>query len=632
MKKNNGRKIYLISISLIIIAVIISIVIPLRVSKNEVSPVEIAKENNGLPKLENFEDLYNIVIKNRNEEKDKIRYMNDGDIKTEAQDAVEESTNIQDEEDYSTTNVQVENVDEADIVKSDGKYIYYISNKGVQIIGTEDGLYLARKIEFDEEDFNPDEIYIADNKLIVIGNNNNYLANGLLETDIVYPVSQSTIVKVYNTVRKSRPKLERQITIDGNYLSSRMIEDNVYVITNKNIYTYLFKDSIEEMNEEDYKPKYIDTLISDEEQLIDYKDIAYFPDSKDMSYLNIASFNINQSEKVNIDTYLGAGNNIYCSKDNLYIANVKYEYKDEKMYGYYNNYDLNTYIYKFKLDGAKVSYLNAGSVPGSILNQFSMDEKDGYLRIATTNSDSFNSETNVNNIYVLNPDLELVGKIENLAKGEKIYSVRFIGNRAYMVTFVQTDPLFVIDLSNNENPEVLGELKIPGYSNYLHPYDETHLIGFGENTKTNEDGGVVPDGMKMALFDVSNPLKPIEMFSCNIGDRGTSSEILYNHKALLFSKEKNIIAFPIYISEEEGTYKTNLKFQGAIVYSLDLENGFVEKGRISHKESQEKFDYDYEKAIDRIIYIKDSFYTLSKGLVKETNIEKMEELDSLKLK
>ena len=123
------------------------------------------------------------------------------------------------------------------------------------------------------------------------------------------------------------------------------------------------------------------------------------------------------------------------------------------------------------------AYVNAGSVPGEVLNQFSMDEKDGYFRIATTDSENWSSETNTNNLYVLNENLEIIGKVEGLAKGEKIYSVRFIGKMGYMVTFKEIDPLFVIDLSDPTNPQVKGELKIPGYSSYLHPYDENHIIG-----------------------------------------------------------------------------------------------------------------------------------------------------------
>lgn len=201
-----------------------------------------------------------------------------------------------------------------------------------------------------------------------------------------------------------------------------------------------------------------------------------------------------------------------------------------------------------------------------------------------------------------------------------------------MVTFVQTDPLFVIDLSEPTNPILLGELKIPGYSTYLHPYDENHIIGFGENTETKEDGRVVTTGMKMALFDVTNPTSPKEMYSTNIGDSGTYSELLYNHKSLLFSKEKNIIAFPISISEGEG-YHSNINFQGAIVYGLDLENGFTLKGKIAHMQITDKYkDYDYTKEVERIIYIDNNLYTLSEGLIKATNMDNMEEKGSIEIK
>ena len=413
-----------------------------------------------------------------------------------------------------------------------------------------------------------------------------------------------------------------------------MIGDNIYLISNQYMYSYLFRNSeIEDMDEDDFKPRYTDTAVSKTEKSLDYNDIYYFPDSEDTTYLNIAGFNIYNNEAANIDSYLGAGSDIYSSEENLYITRVKYEYKDSKIFGYYNNYDVNTYIYKFELEDSKAKYISAGSVPGAVLNQFSMDEKDGYFRIATTDSENWNSETDTNNIYVLDENLEIIGELEGLAKGEKIYSVRFMGNRVYMVTFVETDPLFVIDLSDPTNPTVLGELKIPGYSKYLHPYDENHIIGFGENTKTNEYGGVVTDGMKMALFDVTDPNNPKELYSVDIGEKGTYSELLYNHKALLFSKEKNIIAFPVSISKETGKYNTNLKFQGAIVYGLDLEKGFTLKGTIAHMEIENGYrDYDYEKAVERIIYIKDNLYTLSKSLIKSTDMNTMQEKSELEIK
>ncbi len=641
-KENNMRRYSVLASTLVIFVIAISIAIPVSIDKNRIDPLEIAQVNNGLPKLENFEELYDIL----KEREDNYYELNSGailesgsmDSITAGKENITTDSTVKNESDYSKTNTQVEGVDEADIAKTDGNYIYYISSDKIVIVNTENSskLQLVSEIEFNSKvNFNPQEIYIYENKLVVIGQKNNYYYRELIAVDSVYPTTNEaiTIAKIYNIENKRKPKLEREVEIEGDYLTSRMIGEELYFITNKYLYSYLLKNKeLDEIDENQFKPKYKDTVLGNEQKYIEFNDISYFPESEDTSYLNVVGLNVNNNEKANIETYLGAGTEIYSSQDNLYITRVKYEYKDSKTYGYYNNYDVNTYIYKFKLENSKATYINAGSVPGEVLNQFSMDEKDGYFRIATTDFKNWNSETNTNNLYVLNNNLELVGKIEGLAKEEKIYSVRFMGNRAYMVTFVETDPLFVIDLAEPTNPKVLGELKIPGYSKYLHPYDETHIIGFGENTRTNEYGGVVTDGMKMALFDVSNPNEPKELYSVDIGERGTYSEILNNHKALLFSKEKNIIAFPISISEETGNYRTNLKFQGAIVYGLDLEKGFTLKGQIAHMQIDDGYtDYDYEKAVERIIYINENLYTLSQKLIKSTDINTMKEQDTLKL-
>lgn len=648
-KKTGSKLIYGLATVLVAFVIGISIAIPMNDNKNKVTPIEIIAENDGLPKVENFENFYSI-IKNAD---NSYRYMDYDMVTLDAETAVKATTNESVQEnnaggegettDFSKTNVQVEGVDEADIVKTDGEYIYYVKSNKIEIIKVNDTkkMELKSEIKYEDEKFYPLEVYISNNKLVVIGRETNY-NNKLYTTDVdyfngYYGYRQSTtftVARVYDIENKAKPKQIREVKIEGNYISSRMIDDNVYLVANKYINSYLIsKREIDDLEEEDFKPCYMDTNISKELKCIDYTDIYYFPDSEDTSYLNIAGFSINNDEDLNIESYLGAGNEVYSSQDNLYVAMVKWEYKDSRIYGYYNNYDINTYIYKFKLDGSKVSYLAAGSVPGEILNQFSMDEKDGYFRIATTDSENWNSSSDKNNLYVLDGDLNVVGKIENLAKGERIYSVRFMGDKAYVVTFVETDPLFVIDLKDPTNPIVLGELKIPGYSSYLHPYDENHIIGFGEKTKVNEYGGVVTDGMKMALFDVTDPTNPKEMYSVDIGDRWTYSEILDNHKALLFSKEKNIIAFPVYIREETSDYRTLYKFQGAIIYGLDLENGFNLRGMITHKEDPEGYyTYDYDKNVERIIYIKDNFYTLSQGLVKETNMETMQEKSSLELK
>ena len=642
-KNSYGKRIYAIASALIVFVIAISIAVPISNNKNKETPKAVVEKNNGLPKVENFDTFYNLIKENNKSYYESNGLYSIDAVQAETAKSVGDITTTgestaKDKNDYSKTNIQVEGVDEADIVKTDGGYIYYSTGNKLVIVNASDPtkLQIVSEIEYKKENMKSAEIFINNNKLVIIGQKRVYEANQNKEVyyDLVYRSSNLyTIAKVYNIENKENPQYEREVQIEGDYLSSRMIGENIYFMANKYIYCNLPEEYTKEnVNEDEYKPKYLDTSISEKLNCKEFTDIYYFPDSEENSYLNIAGFNINNNEPANIESYLGAGEEIYSSENNLYITKVKYEYKNNIFYGYYDNYDVDTYIYKFKLEDSKIVYTNVGSVPGEVLNQFSMDEKDGYFRIATTDSNNWNSDTDTNNMYVLNEKLEVVGKIENLAKGEKIYSVRFMGNRAYMVTFVQTDPLFVIDLSEPTNPVVLGELKIPGYSKYLHPYDETHIIGFGENTTTNKYGKVVTNGMKMALFDVSNPSNPKELYSVDIGEKGTYSEILNNHKALLFSKEKNIISFPISIREEEGEYNSKLTFQGAIVYGLDLDEGFTLKGTIAHMQIEDGYrDYEYSKAIERIIYIKDNLYTLSKGLVKSTNMETMQEQSSLEI-
>lgn len=622
-KKRRYNRVYPIASLAVMFAILITIFMPnITLSPiNEVKYEEVSQTGD-LPKVDNFENLYAMLEKRVEKEKNIILDSVTTNQSTSADSAVlnEEATSA---EDFSKTNVQVEGVDEADIVKTDGNFIYYLTNSALTITDV-NSVKLVSKVEFDNKEFEPQEIFLKDNKIVIIGiTNRETEEKNIANTELYYPTNETyTVAKIYNIDDRENPKLERTVEIEGYYLSSRMIGDNVYLISNKYIYAYLCKDYKQsQLDEEEFKPQYIDTATGEEIKSIGFDCIYYIPEFEDTNYLNIAAFNITNNEPANITSYLGGGSQVYSSATNLYITRTKYNYDDGS--------EINTEIYKFNLKDATCTFSKTGKVPGSVLNQFSMDEKDGYFRIATTDSTSWSSESNTNNLYVLNENLEIVGKVEGLAPGERIYSVRFMGNRAYMVTFVQTDPLFVIDLSDPTNPTVLGELKIPGYSKYLHPYDENHLIGFGENTKLVNYGygdQVVTDGMKIALFDVTDPNNPTEMYSVNIGEEGTYSELLNNHKALLFSKEKNIIAFPISITGEDY----EVTFQGAIVYGLSLENGFEEKGRITNIENDINKYYP-RNSIQRIIYINDTLYTLSRNLIKATDMNTMEPKGSIKL-
>lgn len=635
-KKRKYNKLYPLMSAAIMVAIIIGIGVPLHNSHplNE-NKIEAGKTietvtAEGLPKVENFENLYAMLTKIDNS--GGLVYENSVDsmITNDATNSTDSSKQEASEE-YSDTNTQVEGVDEADIVKTDGNYIYYLTKNNLKIVDAQKMSVMAT-VEFDETDFYSSELYVKGDKVIVIGNR---YENGRKEysidsmyTDIMYaPGTSYTVIKVFDISNRAKPQLARTVEIEGYYLSSRMIDNDIYLMANKSIYAYELKNKdIDELDEKDYKPKYKDTAISDEIKYVEFQDMCYIPNIETANYLNIVSFDVTNNEKANVDTYLGAGSEIYASDKNLYITRVIYNYEEENNY---REYETSTEIYKFNLVEGKCNFDKAGEVPGGVLNQFSMDENGEYFRIATTSNKDWDSENNTNNLYVLNAKLEIIGKVEGLAKGERIYSVRFMGDRAYMVTFVETDPLFVIDLSNPTNPTVLGELKIPGYSKYLHPYDETHIIGFGERTKVVNYGygdQVITDGMKMALFDVTDPNNPKELYSVDIGERGTYSELLYNHKALLFSKEKNIIAFPISVTEDDY----EVTFQGAIVYGLNLEEGFTLKGEISHIE--EGYDlYKSGNRVNRIIYINDKLYTLSNDLIKVTDMNTMEELDHIDL-
>ncbi|MCA0756642.1 beta-propeller domain-containing protein [Paenibacillus sp. N4] len=468
------------------------------------------------------------------------------------------------------------------------------------------------------------------------------------------PVPTRSTVKtlVYELSESGKPALKRETEQEGSYMSSRKIGSALYVITNKYNYSYGLYDTKgggkadSEALVRSVEPVYRDSAVSGELQTLPLDDIRYFPESSDSSMLLVGALDLDaEQQPLQVSGYLGSGQTVYASEKNLYVAVPSFKADG-------NSYMQETHIHKFRLDQGNTVYIGSGSVPGTPLNQFSMDEHLGYFRIAVTNTGSrANGEvTSLNNLYILDEKLDTIGKLEGLAPGEHIYSVRFMGSRAYMVTFRTVDPLFAIDVSNPAKPSVLGQLKIPGYSDYLHPYDEKHIIGFGKETVEVSSKGAGPDetmafyqGLKIALFDVSDVSKPKEKFKEIIGDRGTHSELLYDHKALLFSKEKGLLAFPVELHEikskekpEFGGFPAYGEFthQGAYVYRLDLRNGFQLRGRISHLSAEDlaksgQYGYDYTKSVRRILYAGNTLYTLSDSMLKASDMASLKERGTL---
>ena len=551
----------------------------------------------------------------------------------ESQSQVLADVAVEEEADFSATNTQVKGVDEGDIIKTDGSYIYFSPGYGdhVSIIKAVPGndMKEVKRIEFGDYIIN--DMYLNDKQLIVI-------ANGYKNKEMApYPVSISstpreavadvmvdsvmpympyymgkatTKVFVYDTTNMANVKEVKTFEIEGSINSSRKIGNNLYLITR----SYLSESGV---NNGEYKfdlPKYTDSATGKEKSL-DLATLCYLPESISRGITVITGIKLNDLKSEALNTsYLGDNEAIHMSTDNLYITTTSYNYNYNRSFASTSR----TNIYKFALDNGKTTFTSRGKVDGSPLNQFSMDEYDGYFRIATTTWATSGGRSN--NMFVLDKNLNKTGQITNIAPNETIQSVRFLGDKAHMVTFEVVDPLFVIDLKNPAKPAILGELKIPGYSTYLHPYDENHLIGFGYDA--DNEGNT--RGIKISMFDISDLSNPKEKFTTVIGDRGTSSDLLHNHKALLFSKEKNLLAFPIEIRTLSAAEKNDrwaygkFAFQGAYVYSIDMEKGFVLGGSISNDEK--KIDGNYNEYVQRILYIEDMLYTASNQSVVATDL------------
>jgi uncharacterized secreted protein with C-terminal beta-propeller domain len=531
---------------------------------------------------------------------------------------------------YSTTNIQVAGVDEADIVKTDGEYIYLVSGNKTIIVKAypPEQAQVLSEIEVQGTVLG---IFINGDRLVVFEEETPYYPyydirwGSAGETYMPLIVSPKTSIKVYDISDRENPRLQRELSADGQYVSSRMIGDYAYVVINEPVY---------EQDDELNLPK---VYSGGNETEIPATDI-YYSDVSDYYYMYTTIMAINTQNDDQEPTYetilLGASSNVYVSLNNIYLT--------FPVWGMgVGDFDKSS-IYRIHIEGDKVEYVASGEVPGMVLNQFSMDEYDGYFRVATTTYEP----TQRNNVYVLNMALNITGSLENLAPGETIHSTRFMGDRGYLVTFKKTDPLFVIDLSNPQNPEVLGELKITGYSDYLHPYDETHLIGIGKETvEAEEEDFAWYQGIKIALFDVSDVNNPKEIGKYEIGDRGTDSPVLWDHKAFLFDKSRNLLVIPVLVAEiDESDYPEGVPpsaygeyvWQGAYVFDVSLDQGLQLKGRITHIENPSDLEQGYyylysSFAVTRSLYIDNVLYTISDAKIMMNSLENLDYINEVKL-
>jgi len=533
--------------------------------------------------------------------------------------------------DYSTTNIQVEGVDEADLVKTDGLYIYLVSENKVHIIRAypSEEAELVSTITLEGYIMN---IYINGDKLIILqaGDYGPILYEKMIAPEpYPYPYLQQTVLHVYDVNNRANPTLDRTIKSEGSLVDTRMIGDYVYLITQQS--NILYNDT------EIWLPIFRDG----EEEIHVEADMIYYHNVTDnwFSYTHIISVDTQSDEEIGHETFLmGGASTLYASLDNIYLT------------GYSWNEDGGaTKIFKISVDGRSIEYTADGTVPGTVLNQFSLDEHNGYFRIVTqsgyaSQSGEYTSQTE---LYILNNTLDIVGEVNGLAPGENLHSVRFMGNRAYLVTFKKVDPLFAIDVSDPENPQVMGKLKIPGFSDYLHPYDENILIGIGKETVEAEDPNrdfAWYQGIKISLFDVSDIENPQELAKIEIGDRGSDTPALREHKSVLFDKERNLLVIPILEAQiDEEDYSSEIPdnaygdyvYQGAYLFDVSPE-GISLRGRVTQIDDPEEFIksgwyHSSDYTITRSLYIDDVLYTISSSMLQLNSLDDLSQLGRVDL-
>jgi inhibitor of cysteine peptidase len=524
---------------------------------------------------------------------------------------------------HSATNVQVAGVDEVDTVKiDDNGYAYVLSNDTVNILAAyppNDATVLS-KLKFNADDMVPIGIFVTGDHLAVLGSK--YILPTYSFPNI-FPfyrgpdvATVKTFVKVYDISDRSDPFLIEDFASTGSYLNSRMIGNYVYFVTGTAAYIANDAPILPEITTDGKVTQIAPT------------EIRYFNGTEQYyQYTTLVAMNIQNITEapVYLPVMLGTASGMYVSQNNMYLT-------------FHNWYWAggNTTVYRIHLQTNNMTVEARGTIPGQEHNQFSMDENGNYFRVQTS---TWVNGTSYTNVYVLDMNLAMIGKLENLAAGENFHSVRFIGDRCYLVTFMKTDPLFVIDLSNATNLRVLGELKIPGYSDYLHPYDETHLIGVGKNTGESGSNFGWYQGIKVSLFDVTNVTNPVQISNYTIGDRGSDTPVLYDPKAFLFDRAKNLLAIPATVAKIDTSKYPNpvpswaygdVVWQGVYVFNISTTHNLVLEGRITHMGNNTNVD-DQGYWVKRSFYIENVLYTVSDRILKMNSLDNLSEIGQVPL-
>lgn len=502
---------------------------------------------------------------------------------------------------YGKTNTQVDGVDEADIIKNDGTYLYSVSHGRLSIIDAKTMKLVSQK-EFEPSDSKKrifiEEIYINGNRLVATGaeietSQNN--SKDKADDDYFFgwnEKKENSVSLVFDISDRTNPKELRRVVQDGRQVSSRMVGTCLYTAT--------VCDALSKESEKDgFVPKVNSEKVALDEIYVEKKK------DNNASYLILTGYDT-ADEKSEIDkaSVISSGYEVYCSRDTFYVSSNEYSETLGR---------LQTNIHAFLLKNGKVSYKASASVPGRVDNQYMMDQNGEYLRVATNDYD-YKKDTDISSLYILDGKLNVIGKLKDIANDEQIKSVRFMGNTAYVVTFKNTDPLFAIDLSKPNEPKILGSVKLPGFSSYLHPLSENLLVGIGyDGDEEKADFGKV----KISLFDVSDKKNPKEVASHIV----KNAYCMANDSPKSFlTIDENTFGIPLqYNIENDDDYITKYIFKTFTV----SDGKFVEKNSYIHSGNT-----GYT-AFFRGTFIGNYIYTIDGETVKQFDMKSEKELSAL---